>query len=63
MGFVGYSDMELLAKAIRETRSTDPERIAAYVKQMKEFNGKYEKAQVTKQGDIIIDTVLKEWHS
>ena len=61
VGFVSYTDMELLYYAIQQTKSTDPEKIIKFIKSLNEFQGKYEKVKISPTGDIIILTQVKIW--
>lgn len=61
LGFCGYTDIELLYHAIKQTKSSDPEKIINFIKGLKEFQGKYEKAEINSTGDIIINTQVKIW--
>jgi len=63
LGFVGYTDIELLVYAIEQTGSSEPEDIIEFIKNLKEFQGKYEHVEITPQGDIVVETMVKEWGS
>ncbi len=61
ISLLGYTDIELLYFAISQTKSTEPEKIIKYIKELKEFQGKYEKVFIEPTGDIIIPTIIKIW--
>jgi branched-chain amino acid transport system substrate-binding protein len=61
IGFMGYTDMELLYYAIQQTNSTDPEKIIKFIKSLNEFQGKYEKIKINPTGDILMFTKVKVW--
>jgi len=61
LGFVGYTDIELLYYAIKQTKSSDPEKIINFIKGVKEFQGKYERVEINSTGDIILSTQVKIW--
>jgi branched-chain amino acid transport system substrate-binding protein len=61
VGFIGYTDIELLYYAIQQAKSTDPEKIIKFIKSLNEFQGKYEKIKINPTGDILIFTKVKVW--
>ena len=60
-GYVGYTDIELIAYAIQETDSTDSREIVDFIKDLKSFKGKYEELEISEQGDMIVPSVVKLW--
>lgn len=61
LGFVGYTDIELLAHAITETNSTDPRTLASFIRGMGRFEGRYENVTITPEGDILIPVAIRKW--
>ena len=55
-----YTDFELLKYAIEKVGES-PEGITNFIKNLKTFKGTYEQVEITKDGDIIIDIVVKRW--
>lgn len=60
-GFMGYTDVELLFYAMEQTNSQDPKIIIDYIKNLGNFQGKYEEVSITRKGDIIIPTTIQLW--
>lgn len=58
---IPYTDLELLEEALKQTQSTKPEKIIEFIKNLNEFQGKYEKALIKPSGDIIFETIIKKW--
>jgi len=61
LGVIGYTDIELLTYAIDRTKSQDPKTLVDFIKGLKTFKGTYEIVDITPQGDILIQTVIKKW--
>ncbi len=61
VSFATYTDLELLAAAIRVTQSTDPSKLVPYIKKLGTFQGTYEKVRINPNGDILLDTVVQVW--
>jgi len=55
-----FTDLEILKYAI-ERVGEDPEKVANFVKSLGSFKGTYEEVEITKEGDILINTVVKIW--
>jgi branched-chain amino acid transport system substrate-binding protein len=62
LGQIAYTDLELLAKAISETASTDPLIVANYIKTLGSFKGRFESVQIKANGDIPVDTYIAYWN-
>jgi branched-chain amino acid transport system substrate-binding protein len=61
MSYIGYTDIELLVYAMEKTHSQDPKIIVNFIKKLGTFKGKYETAEISVRGDIIISTEVKQW--
>jgi len=61
IGYLGYTDLEILIEAIEKTNSTNPNILSSYIKGMGSFKGKYENVIIEPNGDIILETVIKRW--
>lgn len=61
LSYVTYTDMEILAKAINDTKSVVPETLIAYIKKMGSFVGKYDNAEIRPNGDMIMTTKTLQW--
>ena len=60
IALVSYTDMELLTSAVRAV-GADPGRIAAYVKKLGAFQCRFERLDISANGDMPIPTVIKKW--
>lgn len=61
LGQVSYTDLELIAWAIKETKSRDPKTLAEQIKKMTRFTGRYEEVHITPQGDVFVETHLERF--
>jgi len=61
LSYLTYTDMEILAKAIQGTGDSTPEKLIAYIKAMGQFTGKYDKAVMKPNGDMILTTETRQW--
>jgi branched-chain amino acid transport system substrate-binding protein len=62
LGYVAYTDLEILMYAIKNTGSTDPNVLVNFIKKMGTFEGKYETVKIQENGDIVIPTTMKVWN-
>ena len=62
VGYIGYTDIELLVSAVNAVQSNSPEKIVDYIKGLQKFYGKYESLEISPNGDIVIPTIIKEWN-
>lgn len=56
-----FTDFELIGQALANVGS-DPKNIIAYIQGLGEFRGSFETVKISPQGDIVINTVVKEWN-
>lgn len=61
LGYIGYTDIELLFYAINSINSTEPEPIINFIKNLGNFSGKYENVTIEKDGDIPLKLILERW--
>jgi branched-chain amino acid transport system substrate-binding protein len=58
LGQIGYTDVELLAQALRQSGSPEPGAVSTYIRGLKSFQGSFEKVEVRSSGDIPVATVM-----
>lgn len=58
---LGYIDMEIIDQAIKNVGSNDPLKLVNYIKTLTSFKGKYQEVVISKDGSIVIPTVIKTW--
>ena len=61
LGYVAYTDLEILVYAVQQTKSTDATTLINFIKNLKTFKGKYETVSIQSNGDIVIPTTMKVW--
>lgn len=62
LGYVAYTDLELLVDAVKKTGSRDPQTLIQYIKNLGTFEGKYEKVKIQPNGDIVLPTTIEIWN-
>jgi branched-chain amino acid transport system substrate-binding protein len=63
LGQMTYTDMELIKQAIEQTGSHEPREIAAYIKGLGAFAGRFEKVAIQTNGDIPVQTIVAKEES
>ncbi len=61
LGYVTYTDLELMVYAVQQTKSNDPAVIIRFIKNLGSFKGTYESVSIESNGDIIIPTMMEVW--
>jgi len=59
LAFLGYGDIEILAAALGKS-GEDTDKVSDYILNLKTFNGKYEKMDITSKGDILPPMVMDQ---
>lgn len=59
IGQIGYTDVELLRKAVQETGSQNPRVLASFIKALGSFKGKFESVIIRPNGDIPVATHME----
>lgn len=57
---IGYTDIEILANAITKV-GDDPEKVAAYIKSLGTFEGRYETVTISEDGNINPPIIMKKF--
>jgi len=60
LALAGYTDIELLAEASARTGRSAHD-IATYIRSIKQFQGKYMSLDISSEGDMTVQTVIRKW--
>lgn len=61
LGQLAFTDLEILASAIRTTSTTDPRVLAPFIRSRGTFQGRFERVKIQPNGDIQVPSVMMRW--